>query len=140
MLKQEPTPCPECGADFCHVHQQEQAASQLPDLKPCPFCGGPADLSYCEFSYPLGRLYSVLCTSCTAVMTDKSERNAVLKWNQRQEVFPQDQDSKCCATCQATLELGQLFCSQCRTTSFSQFLEQVSLGKEIPLHAPGRSL
>lgn len=62
-------------------------ASDLIYLKPCPFCGGKADMS----EYPECGVYiaSVYCTGCDADMTywgttrDEAAKTAMAAWNRR---------------------------------------------------------
>ena len=54
------------------------------DLKPCPFCGGEADLSNdaCQDSNG-GKLWSVECPKCGVFVSEK-DKNVVLQiWNTR---------------------------------------------------------
>jgi hypothetical protein len=48
------------------------------DLKPCPFCGKPAELTENEYSAPM-----VACEWCLARTCSHSESLAIDKWNRR---------------------------------------------------------
>jgi hypothetical protein len=48
------------------------------DLKPCPFCGKPAELTENEYSAPM-----VACEWCLARACSHSESLAIDKWNRR---------------------------------------------------------
>lgn len=53
------------------------------DLKPCPFCGGEANVKmWCEPDTP----YLVMCESCKASVNDyATEAEAIEAWNRRAE-------------------------------------------------------
>jgi hypothetical protein len=48
------------------------------DLKPCPFCGKPAELTENEYSAPM-----VACEWCLARACSHSDSLAIDKWNRR---------------------------------------------------------
>ena len=52
------------------------------DLKPCPFCGGEAEIRYAIFDY---NRWGAQCNECGAYMeADEDSQEAVAaKWNQR---------------------------------------------------------
>lgn len=56
------------------------------ELKPCPFCGGKAELKSYELKEPaVSTLYWVTCSKCFAKTTSKlfSKVEAINKWNMR---------------------------------------------------------
>jgi Lar family restriction alleviation protein len=55
----------------------------LPELKPCPFCGGKPYLANVEL---VGCSY-VVCTDCRAQGDDMSKDHAILSWNTRTAPF-----------------------------------------------------
>lgn len=52
------------------------------DLKPCPFCGGKAEILPDE---SFKDYWNVQCSNdkCGAMVADVSQRHAVLNWNRR---------------------------------------------------------
>lgn len=62
------------GADYSELDDVEE-------IKPCPFCGGKAEIDYtCRGNYP-----GVYCNNCSAYIFDYSysEEKAIEKWNRR---------------------------------------------------------
>ena len=60
------------------------------DLKPCPFCGGEAELVKAHFFG--GDLYAGRCGNCAATSEfEATKEEAVDKWNRRN--YPEKQDS-----------------------------------------------
>ena len=56
------------------------------DLKPCPFCGGEAEV-YCDTQYG-GTQYQVWCTSCSATVGRAwfwNKRDVIEAWNRREK-------------------------------------------------------
>jgi len=52
------------------------------ELKPCPFCGGEADMDY----EPCGLRsvdWIVFCNNCLAKMTSTEKEDAIKQWNRR---------------------------------------------------------
>ena len=58
----------------------------MTDLKPCPFCGSPAEMKVAK-DVPVGYVYTPRCTvtSCAGRITKlwKKEEAAVEAWNRR---------------------------------------------------------
>ena len=53
--------------------------ANMPDLKPCPFCGGKAELFHSYDGY-----HCVQCTCCACgTMHMRTERAAIRMWNRR---------------------------------------------------------
>lgn len=53
----------------------------MPDLKPCPFCGGKAELFHSYDGY-----YCVQCTVCyCSTLNFRKEQNSINFWNRRVE-------------------------------------------------------
>jgi Lar family restriction alleviation protein len=50
------------------------------ELKPCPFCGGKAELDESEDEFGM---HSILCSSCGTMMVFGSIFEATTKWNTR---------------------------------------------------------
>ena len=70
--------CPTCGLVAGRVGARETTNT----LKPCPFCGGTAEMM--DIGWP----HHVYCTKCGARVTstkygDKGEAEAIEKWNRR---------------------------------------------------------
>jgi hypothetical protein len=59
---------------------QQEPASDWQELKPCPFCGKPAELTQDEHGAPM-----VACQWCLARVCDHSDSLAVYKWNTRSD-------------------------------------------------------
>ena len=64
----------------------------MSELKPCPFCGGKAELSHTDITSEYGRTSFVFCTKCTASgrmisVSPKycSDECAIEAWNRRAE-------------------------------------------------------
>lgn len=58
------------------------------ELKPCPFCGGEAEV---ESDKGVGRVYSVVCGTCqVATRWWVSPDRAIAAWHQRQGVKPRN--------------------------------------------------
>ncbi len=57
------------------------------DVKPCPFCGGKAELRDCTEEHDgvlvFGAPFAVVCVNCGARRDDYSENDAVDGWNAR---------------------------------------------------------
>ena len=61
------------------------------ELKPCPFCGGEADLSFIGNDYTKSRKVTIKCKGCRAKRTDAAlryshewvARVAIDYWNKR---------------------------------------------------------
>ena len=54
-----------------------------PELKPCPFCGGQADVALMEHPYESGRWFAA-CNDCSAFAENADTRDgAVANWNRR---------------------------------------------------------
>lgn len=53
------------------------------ELKPCPFCGGEAQIGVAHF--PAGDRYRVFCTECGATTWPRiiAPKNAEKAWNRR---------------------------------------------------------
>ena len=55
----------------------------MEELKPCPFCGGKAQIDH-YFDAEL--VYDIWCTSCTVILrAKKDEQSAIAAWNKRME-------------------------------------------------------
>jgi Lar family restriction alleviation protein len=53
-------------------------------LKPCPFCGGQADLCKDEWNPKSNLKYFVICSSCGITTECKGTKRSVIKiWNRR---------------------------------------------------------
>ena len=71
------------------------------ELKPCPFCGAPAEMKEtCSWDY------YVKCTSCGARTRNHHEypNGAANRWNSRKEVRPE----RVCMTCSRFSSSGDL--------------------------------
>lgn len=55
----------------------------MSELKPCPFCGGEARITF--ISFPFGNRYHVCCSDCGATTGPlvASPKNAEKAWNRR---------------------------------------------------------
>lgn len=54
------------------------------ELKPCPFCGGEADLSDTAVRTKQGKkLWSVECMECGVILDRESREDALEAWNNR---------------------------------------------------------
>ena len=57
---------------------------ELEELRPCPFCGGEAELSDTAVQTKLGKkLWSVECTECGVILDRESREDAFEAWNNR---------------------------------------------------------
>lgn len=56
-----------------------------PELKPCPFCGGDADVDENIYNSVRSNDWSVFCDSCRIKLTRKTKELAIEKWNTRHE-------------------------------------------------------
>lgn len=81
----------------------------MSELKPCPFCGGEAEMLTAESMHG-GNLYGVMC-NCCACRTDvfDNEAEAIAAWNTQAE-----------RTCHNISEDGFL-CSVCSFGDFGSF-------------------
>jgi hypothetical protein len=52
-----------------------------PKLKPCPFCGGKADV----WTDPFFCVWKVFCTECGANILSNTDETADVLWNRRVE-------------------------------------------------------
>lgn len=58
--------------------------AEMEQLKPCPFCGGEADLCNTAVQTKSGRkLWSVECTECGVILDRESREDALKVWNNR---------------------------------------------------------
>ena len=57
---------------------KDRMALDEPILQPCPFCGGTAMSDHNDLDSML-----VMCSSCSALVTGKSESDATRNWNRR---------------------------------------------------------
>ena len=55
----------------------------IEELKPCPFCGGEADIWRCEYT---GNCYMVGCSYCHMFAMSDYEDEAIATWNRRVKV------------------------------------------------------
>ena len=57
----------------------------MDELKPCPFCGGEAEMRSLGIGFYGGRIYWVHCISCCAEINNPkpSEEDAIKDWNRR---------------------------------------------------------
>lgn len=58
----------------------------MANLKPCPFCGGEAELEsrFFPYSYPTQDWYYVYCKSCNVQVDEyESKEKAIEAWNKR---------------------------------------------------------
>ena len=61
--------------------------SEIEKLKPCPFCGGEAEVRKFTETKFFVQCFFVQCKSCLIGTTFKSEHEAVKVWNRRYTVF-----------------------------------------------------
>lgn len=55
----------------------------MDELRPCPFCGGKADIHY-AYTWGLQNQYEVRCDLCPCAMgVHGSEQEAIEEWNRR---------------------------------------------------------
>ena len=63
-------------------------AKLKPPLKPCPFCGGEAEVVHVKMLYvPKFHEFRVACSKCLGQIakTEKTKEKAIAKWNKRYE-------------------------------------------------------
>lgn len=55
------------------------------ELKPCPFCGGRAEMRALKMGFYGGKIYWVHCISCCAEINNPKpvEEDAIKDWNRR---------------------------------------------------------
>ena len=80
-----------CGADMCHGEgvckdfergktMQRKAEKKINELKPCPFCGGDAEIKKRGNSVSYWVVY---CAPCRAEVKGTTREEATEAWNRR---------------------------------------------------------
>lgn len=63
--------------------------NETEELKPCPFCGGEAEINY-GMTYGFSYLYEPRCSSCGCMLdTYSTEGEAIEAWNRRVDPIKQ---------------------------------------------------
>ena len=72
--------------DACRntIYENQSSSAQL---KPCPFCGGKAELDGFDYDFYGGICYWAKCTNCRAEINHPtpSKKEAIEEWNRRAE-------------------------------------------------------
>lgn len=88
----------------------------MSDLKPCPFCGGKAEMLTAE-SMNGGYLFGIMCNDCRSRGdVYDTEAEAIAAWNSRAErtcEYVGDEINGRCSECQGWLDQGFAYCPNC---------------------------
>ena len=96
-----------------------------PELKPCPFCGGPAELI---FPHDGDRPY-VMCVLNFCSGTQKTAEHAIAAWNRRADLPPTLEQAKALPEIKALVEALQFYADP-TLTGYDVCVTDYGLGME----------